>query len=250
MHTHLHSVLTKACSRCRVELPSHAYYKETRHSDGLASACKGCTASSDNLFRILVRTARKRQIKWNLAESIKSCIFDLDPGFLRTLLSIQRGSCFYSGVSLSLLQLSHWQMSLERLNPNIGYRKDNVALVALELNSRAQMTLRKMSQIPHLIASEPNITFQQLNGLTHKFTRKKNGKYNKKLERENELYCSYCCAWQLNEHFIFCDSRCDTCERKRKREYYKTLRGFLKNLLANAKHNAKKKAIMGMHERN
>eukprot|EP01083_Nonionella_stella_P297389 1009917_1 len=148
------------------------------------------------------------------------------------------------------MSLSHWQMSLERLNPNVGYRKDNVALIALELNTRAQMTLRKISQIPHLITSQPNITFQQLNGLTHNVTTKKNGKYNKRLERENELYCSYCGTWQLNEHFTSCGSRCDTCERKRIQEYYNTLRGFLKQLLANAKHNAKKKAIMGMHERN
>eukprot|EP01083_Nonionella_stella_P094778 266027_1 len=107
-----------------------------------------------------------------------------------------------------------------------------------------------MSQIPHLIASEPNITFQQLNGVTDKFTRKTNVKYNKKLEKGNEFYCYSCFTWQLKYYFTHHRTRCDTCQRKSIREYNKTLRGYLKKILLSAKHNAIKKSALGMHERN
>eukprot|EP01083_Nonionella_stella_P219514 786266_1 len=245
-----HYAFTKACSKCRVELPTHMYQKQTSAKSGLTSACKDCLVSAPNrLFQILAASAKTRQTKWNQEKSIKSCTFDLDTGFLRVLLSNQGGRCFYSGVTLSQMSLSHWQMSLERLNPNIGYRKDNVALVALELNSRAQMTLRKMSQIPHLIASEPNITFQQLNEVTDKFTRKTNVKYNKKLEKGNAFYCYSCFIWQLKYHFTHHRTQCDTCRRKRMREYHYyysiTLKGFLRALLRNAKQSANKRFAVG-----
>eukprot|EP01083_Nonionella_stella_P078754 215707_1 len=133
----------KICSKCRINLHVERYHKLSASKAGIRPACKDCTASSRDVFRDLVCSARYRQKFWNAQNCAKSCEFDIDHEFLRELYSLQRGKCVYSGIDMSLIVHSHWKMSLERLNPDIGYRKDNVALIVFELNTAAQMTIQK-----------------------------------------------------------------------------------------------------------
>lgn len=54
---------------------------------------------------------------------------------LRILLQ-QRGRCFYSGVPLQYTSPhTDWVMSLERLDNNVGYVKENCVLIATEFNT-------------------------------------------------------------------------------------------------------------------
>merc|ERR1712226_1353263 len=49
---------------------------------------------------------------------------------------MQEGRCYYSGVPMELLiPNSHWRMSLERLDNNLGYTLDNSVLIAAEFNA-------------------------------------------------------------------------------------------------------------------
>jgi hypothetical protein len=51
---------------------------------------------------------------------------------------LQGGRCDYTGVPMTLMQKTEFQCSPERKDNKKGYVKDNVVLVILECNNRAQ----------------------------------------------------------------------------------------------------------------
>lgn len=74
-------------------------------------------------------------------------IFDITLQDLLDIYNYQNGLCYYSKVKLNLNFKSDWQCSIERLNPDIGYIKENVALIALEFNTASQMSSEKIYRI-------------------------------------------------------------------------------------------------------
>jgi len=51
-------------------------------------------------------------------------------------LELQGGRCFYSGVPMEYTRThSHWRMSLERIDNELGYTNNNCVLVAAEFNT-------------------------------------------------------------------------------------------------------------------
>ncbi|CAK9057534.1 unnamed protein product [Durusdinium trenchii] len=75
------------------------------------------------------RCSRHRLGKWHGN-------FEIDLDSVLKMLWFQQGRCFYSDIPLRFAELNvDWMMSLERLDNNKTYTKENTVLVALEFNS-------------------------------------------------------------------------------------------------------------------
>lgn len=60
---------------------------------------------------------------------------DLDKEFLFSLLAEQQGRCFWTGVTMSLEEMGKpWSISLDRMDCDRGYVRDNVVLVCMSAN--------------------------------------------------------------------------------------------------------------------
>eukprot|EP01084_Bolivina_argentea_P216758 368172_1 len=152
----------------------------------------------------------------------------------------QNGVGFYSHVPLTFRPLSDWQASLERLNPDLDYTYDNVVLEALEFNSPCQWSQSKVMQIPSLIYASSNITINDLNEA--KLKPKKRSMPRKKLFKDNKYYCHNCHQWMSSDEFYRqSNTRCKSCYIQRCFHYANTLRGYMINLLNNARKNTRKK---------
>lgn len=68
--------------------------------------------------------------------------------YLRELWQKQNGRCFYSNIPMVDLPYSEWQVSVERLDPDLGYERENVVLIVWELNcAHRQWTPDKIKTI-------------------------------------------------------------------------------------------------------
>lgn len=115
-------------------------------ADGIPSLCKSCELqSAATSSAMLRRTVSHLASNARQRSRTKTKNFDLDTDFILDLILKQRALCAYSGVDLELATPnSHWRISLERLNNNQGYVRENVALIAMEFNSTVQMSPRAL----------------------------------------------------------------------------------------------------------
>jgi len=68
----------------------------------------------------------------------------IDMKFLMSLFIQQNGQCYHSSIKMNFCPGSeNWTLSLERLNPNIGYVLHNVALIVAELNCSRTWNVEK-----------------------------------------------------------------------------------------------------------
>ena len=141
------------CSICGVDNISE-FYKTNR------SVCKKCISKiSGDKYRNLSVGDKKlyinKQIKWGSNNLIKIRVlaakhrakkkkiaFDIDEAFINELLVKQNGLCKYSGVLLDInsiggvkTQMNINSLSIDRINSDKGYTKDNVVLVSAIVNT-------------------------------------------------------------------------------------------------------------------
>lgn len=91
-------------------------------------------------FLLLLNSAKSHTKKRKGDASI--CSVDVE--FILKLHEKQNGRCYYSGIEYRLTMKSEWQCSLERLNPKLGYKPGNIALIVRELNGSSQWSLDKI----------------------------------------------------------------------------------------------------------
>jgi len=60
--------------------------------------------------------------------------YNINKNYILELIKKQKGRCFYSNIPLSFKPMTSWKCSIERLNENKGYIKDNVCLICSEFN--------------------------------------------------------------------------------------------------------------------
>eukprot|EP01083_Nonionella_stella_P108306 314854_1 len=232
------------CKRCKSHLPSiSGFYRSPSNKSGFDTSCKSCRedvkfqwkCTPHGFFTRLISTAKASQNRRYEKKGLKAPAFLLTKEYLHTLYDKQNGLGFYSHIPLALRPLSHWQTSLERLNPNQDYVHDNVVLDACEFNNTCQWSTKKVIAIPSLIASSSNATLQDLNYARIQPRRKKS---KKTLTQNKKLYCYDCHEWKDTDVFYKRNSHiCRSCFA----QYDPTLRGFMNILRTRAKHNCKYK---------
>lgn len=155
----------KVCKLCKIKKPIGSFYK--RKNDKIRSWCIECeNISSDNykqtlngVLRSLVYNAKNDSKKRLKTGRDEAGIFNIDFKDLEKLWNKQDGLCYYSHIKMNFNERD-WRISLERLNPNLGYLNDNIVLCCREFNHRTQWSADKIIEMFNIL--DKNIHFQNV----------------------------------------------------------------------------------------
>ena len=140
------------CNTCKeVKLGSEFYDTASK----MCAVCEGkrmheYRKTLDGALKELVGSAKSNS-KSKKGEASK---FEIDFEFVKGLYEQQGGRCYYSGIEMTTS--GQFKMSLERLDNNKGYIKDNLVLVCLEFNNQMHWSREKVSEIITIL--DQNIT--------------------------------------------------------------------------------------------
>jgi hypothetical protein len=129
----------KTCFKCKENKEVSLFFKHRQTADGYHSWCKDCckegnrkslkktNSTIEGRARIFLRNAKKS------AEKRKQ-EFCLEIEDIITFWKQQNGICAYTGRNMKL-EAGHLDtVSIERINSNVGYTKDNTILVCQAIN--------------------------------------------------------------------------------------------------------------------
>ncbi len=128
--------MQKECSKCKEIKNVDCFKKDITGYDGYQSKCKKCQYE-------ICTDSRKAYVLKNWAKLLfldakthSKYDFDIDEQFISELYEKQNGKCFWFGVNLKPSNIAKypWQPSLDRLDREKGYTKDNVVLACYTAN--------------------------------------------------------------------------------------------------------------------
>lgn len=165
----------KKCYKCKTFKLTDEFSKNRNAPDGFSKVCKKCYSNYESVKNGYSK--RSKNLKTDLKEylkykhnyfkhksKIKNIHFDLDTDTIYELYKKQNGKCYYTGIQIVHNNgcPDYNSISVERLNPNKGYTKDNIVLAAFNINSfKGMMDEDEFKQfldkvIPNLIKYKDN----------------------------------------------------------------------------------------------
>jgi len=152
---------TKICKDCQQPVSIDLFSKDHGYKDGLSVRCKVCKKKRNNpklaewrrdirdeAIRakdgISLRYIQDRISLYKSRAKSKNYPFDIDSKYLLELWKQQDGLCFYTKVKMKIVHLKFdfYSPSLDRLDPEKGYTKGNVAWTLHGVNCfKQQLTL-------------------------------------------------------------------------------------------------------------
>lgn len=115
-----------------------------------------CKEHPNIMFGKALSNARKRALK-------RGVPFQIDKEYLKDLYQSQSGKYYYSGLPLHVVKdesnvIDHFKMTLDCIDPNLGYIKGNVVWCSYCINSfKLKMSKEEMIQICISILENNNI---------------------------------------------------------------------------------------------
>lgn len=243
----------RRCCRCKEEKELGDFAKnQTR--------CRVCDIEAGKIYRstlkgflqglIIGSKVRSKRIKTVTKKSTSE--HSISKQDLIDLYTTQKRKCYYSDIEMKYNHHTDWMMSIERLNDNLGYTKENTVLCCHEFNSgKNQWTLKKIECIRSLIKKEINLGDLKslidlsLSRRSQKDVLKKT--YVEELSVDSEEKRCHLCE----EFYSFTDFiknpylGCKSCRRKQKDSYYSSLRGFVISLVGAARSRTTKRNKKG-----
>lgn len=142
----------KLCSGCKKELPITAFSKSYSSVDGMTYTCQKCIRARNNtkhnLLKKMLRGAKERSLQNNLN-------FNLDFDFLVQISNIK--NCPVFGIPLEweinpdkkdVHKNKNNRPSLDRINSQHGYTKDNVKIISWRANKlKNESTIKELLEI-------------------------------------------------------------------------------------------------------
>jgi len=134
--TFIYTITEKLCSHCKEIKTVDCFKKDITGSDGYQSKCKKCQYE-------ICTDSRKAYVLKNWAKLLfldakahSKFEVEIDEQFITELYEKQQGKCFWFGVVLKPSNIAKypWQPSLDRLDREKGYTKDNVVLACYTAN--------------------------------------------------------------------------------------------------------------------
>lgn len=265
-----------SCSSCGLHKPRDAFYRKGSSSHGVASQCMDCARAYRHYYyrtlrgnvRRLLSSARQRAKLRN-----HECVLTLDD--ILDMLWAQHGRCYYSNVPMEfLLPLSHWRMSLERLDNAAGYYHNNVVLIAGEFNTSdysrnspsadvhgpAQWTKQKVNDVFTLRASNVDIIALRTEIQEARGRARFQGSRTRRRPVVNDVgavLCKGCGDWKASDAFHRNHAaklghvyRCMCCMRVTSRDYRRTFRGKVTFLCGSARQRSQKRGQVCTLNRN
>lgn len=154
---------TKECGRCKKNLPFNSYYKQSNTRDGKSNYCKECKKEYQ-------RERNKKKFKENpplelLYKSCRSAIYRSkpsykEPGYAHVTCQFENVKAFVYALWDDELFRNQWisqtdifiasnnykdRPTLDRINPNLGYEKDNIRMLPQYINVSRGFLERKTS---------------------------------------------------------------------------------------------------------
>lgn len=235
---------SKICKKCNIKKEFKEFYKREKSKDGYRLVCKECISYGKIIYkntlngalRTLIHSARGSAIKRKNKGRIDAGICDIILSDLEKLFKNQNGKCFYSNILMNY-GLNNWQLSLERLDSNKGYEKNNIVLCCLEFNNKVQWSKEKIKEMISILNQPHQVIEINLD--------KQKSKIYKKTIKTNingfDYYnCTHCNKVKLkNEFNKKIQNGCKRCIKILQKQYRNTPKGFLELLVDNAKKRKK-----------
>lgn len=129
----------KTCFRCKTTKPLTLFFKSSNTQDGLHSWCKSCCKEGNAISRNKVNSSIETRAKvflYNAQNSAKKRKqeFSLEINDIVDFWNKQSKICAYSGIEMTLESGKLNTVSIERIDSNIGYTKENTILVCQAIN--------------------------------------------------------------------------------------------------------------------
>jgi hypothetical protein len=129
----------KTCSSCEVTKPLTEFFKEKSNKNGLRNQCKVCRSLySKNLREKKNSTIEGRALEFlrHAKESSvrRNQVFELEVADVVDCWDKQLQICAYSGRKMTLENAKPNTVSIERIDSDIGYTKNNTILVCNTVN--------------------------------------------------------------------------------------------------------------------
>lgn len=132
----------------------HTYQPKSNFT-GYSTTCTKCrcmkhityvNSNRDVFLNCLLRHARGSAKERLENGRINASIFEINLDDLISTCNKQKGLCYYSNYPMTFSTLSDFMCSIERLDTDKGYTKDNTVLVIKELNGFCQWTKEKFNK--------------------------------------------------------------------------------------------------------
>jgi hypothetical protein len=137
----------RTCTCCKEVKSNDDFYKTKKIHNTCKSCQKQYNINSNNTFKgflkKLIRAAKNNAKKRTGERKIVSITYE----DLCEIWEKQNGLCYYSYIKMITNTKSDWQCSLERLNQELGYIKENIVLCTLEFNHSTQWSHIKIKEL-------------------------------------------------------------------------------------------------------
>ena len=136
----------KVCSVCEILKPASDFKKGISYKDGYSTKCKKCEYEICTKSRIAYELKHWAKRCFLHAKKHSKYDFDIDEQFVLELYEKQNGKCFWFNVDLKPSNIAKypWQPSLDRLDRDKGYTKDNVVLACYTANIGRNTTSKEI----------------------------------------------------------------------------------------------------------
>ena len=129
----------KICFCCKQAKTTDLFFKHSQTPDGLHSWCKACCNIGNAKSRQKVNSTIEGRAKIFLQNAVKSAKkrnqeFSLEIKDVVEFWELQNKICAYSGLEMTLEAGKLNTVSIERIDSNIGYTKENTILVCQAVN--------------------------------------------------------------------------------------------------------------------
>ena len=131
---------SKSCARCGEIKDVSLFFKHNETSDGWHSWCKDCCKEGNK------RSIEKKYSSFDgrITTFLRSCKvsatkrkneFSLTKSDLTEMWELQGGLCCYTGIEMTTQPALPNSVSVERIDNNVGYARENTVLVCNRINS-------------------------------------------------------------------------------------------------------------------
>lgn len=206
-------------------------------TENQAESYKYWYASAKGALSVILNNSKLSAKKRKNKGRIEAGMHDIDINYLIDIWELQEGRCIYSGIPMNYDNNSY-RISIERIENNKGYVKENVVLCCQEFNGLSNWTEEKIEEMLDILES----------GITEKIAcfdkiiveRKKYEKhYCTVIDGFDYHNCTLCGMLKPHDQFNFkIVNGCKDCVVKRTQKTKETPRGMIHALLQIAKISA------------
>lgn len=227
-----YKITVKHCSKCKIDKPIEDFYRRTDKHDGYQDHCKICDDEKKRAYKSTLNGRLRGLLQHAKASAKKrtneASEFNLSYDDLISLWKKQNGKCYYSNIVMTFT--GSWKVSLERLDPKLGYVIDNVALICIEFQNQCNWSKDKVNDMLNILnqnIKENPIDFDE-----------SNARKNIRNTEKHKLKCNTCNIVKTKEE-MKCNTICKACHNQENKSYREAPRGCLHRLVQAAKKRSK-----------